>query len=85
MESVTGNFLDFSGKTVLITGAATGIGRAVAIGFARCASKPAAAAALSHTPGFAFAPSGTGSREVLQEFGLSKDDIDALASRRVIG
>ena len=28
---------------------------------------------------------GEHTREVLQEFGLSKDDIDALASRRVIG
>jgi crotonobetainyl-CoA:carnitine CoA-transferase CaiB-like acyl-CoA transferase len=28
---------------------------------------------------------GEHTREVLSEFGLSKDDIDALASRRVIG
>ena len=34
MELVNGNFLDFNGKTVLITGAATGIGRTVQMGFA---------------------------------------------------
>ena len=34
MASANGDFLDFSGKAVLITGAATGIGRAVALGFA---------------------------------------------------
>ena len=34
MASASGDFLDFSGKAVLITGAATGIGRAVALGFA---------------------------------------------------
>jgi NAD(P)-dependent dehydrogenase (short-subunit alcohol dehydrogenase family) len=34
MEIVNGNLLDFSRKTVLITGAATGIGRGVTMGFA---------------------------------------------------
>jgi NAD(P)-dependent dehydrogenase (short-subunit alcohol dehydrogenase family) len=34
MASTVGDFLDFNGKVVLITGAATGIGRAVAVGFA---------------------------------------------------
>ena len=34
MASANGDVLDFSGKAVLITGAATGIGRAVALGFA---------------------------------------------------
>ena len=29
---MTGDFIDFSGKAVLITGAATGIGRAAALG-----------------------------------------------------
>ena len=35
MASVTGDFVDFSGKAVLITGAATGTGRAAALGLAR--------------------------------------------------
>lgn len=34
MASTIGDFLDFNGKEALITGAATGIGRAVAVGFA---------------------------------------------------
>ena len=34
MASANSDFLDLSGKAVLITGAATGIGRAVAVGFA---------------------------------------------------
>jgi len=34
MASANRDSLDFNGKVVLITGAATGIGRAVAVGFA---------------------------------------------------
>ena len=34
MASANSDFLDLSGKAVLITGAATSIGRAVAVGFA---------------------------------------------------
>ena len=34
MTAANGDLLDFGGRVVLITGAATGIGRAVAIGFA---------------------------------------------------
>lgn len=34
MTSRTGDFDDLSGKVVLITGAATGIGRAIAVAFA---------------------------------------------------
>jgi NAD(P)-dependent dehydrogenase (short-subunit alcohol dehydrogenase family) len=41
MASANGDFLDFSGKAVLITGAATGIGRAVALGFASRGAKVA--------------------------------------------
>jgi NAD(P)-dependent dehydrogenase (short-subunit alcohol dehydrogenase family) len=41
LESANGDFLDFTGKAVLITGAATGIGRAVALGFASRGAKVA--------------------------------------------
>ena len=41
MASANGDLLDFSGRVVLITGAATGIGRAVAIGFASRGAKVA--------------------------------------------
>jgi NAD(P)-dependent dehydrogenase (short-subunit alcohol dehydrogenase family) len=41
MASANGVFHDFSGKAVLITGAATGIGRAVALGFASRGAKVA--------------------------------------------
>ena len=41
MASANGDLLDFSGRVVLITGAATGIGRAVAIGFASRSAKVA--------------------------------------------
>jgi NAD(P)-dependent dehydrogenase (short-subunit alcohol dehydrogenase family) len=41
MASTNGDVLDFSGKAILLTGAATGIGRAVALGFARRGAKVA--------------------------------------------
>ena len=41
MASANGDLLDFSSKVVLVTGAATGIGRAVAIGFASRGAKAA--------------------------------------------
>jgi NAD(P)-dependent dehydrogenase (short-subunit alcohol dehydrogenase family) len=41
MTSAKGELVDFSGKTVLITGAATGIGSAVAVGFASRGAKVA--------------------------------------------